>query len=100
VLKLIRQTIISAHRYKRKVSVCGEMASDPLMAVLLVGFGIDELSMTPSAIPAVKDVIRKISLDDANKLARQVMARAHSASDVIRMCRRLIERVAPELVEI
>lgn len=100
VLKLIRQTIISAHRYKRKVSVCGEMASDPLMAVLLVGFGIDELSMTPSAIPAVKDVLRKISLDDATKLARQVMARAHSASDVIRMCRRLIERVAPELVEI
>jgi hypothetical protein len=51
-------------------------------------------------VPAVKDVIRKTPLVEAQKLARQVTAKARSASDVVRLCRRLIERVAPELIEI
>jgi phosphotransferase system enzyme I (PtsI) len=100
VLKLIRQTIKAAHHHGRWVGVCGEMAADPLLAVLLLGMGVDELSMAPSAVPAVKDVIRKTPLVEAQKLARQVTAKARSASDVVRLCRRLIERVAPELIEI
>jgi phosphotransferase system enzyme I (PtsI) len=100
VLTLIRQTIKAGHRHGRQVGVCGEMAADPLMAVLLLGMGIDELSMSPSAVPAVKDVIRKTPLHEAQKLARQVTSKARSASDAARLCRRLIERVAPELLEI
>jgi phosphotransferase system enzyme I (PtsI) len=99
VLKLIRQTIKAAHHHGRWVGVCGEMAADPLLALLLLGMGVDELSMAPSAVPAVKDVIRKTPLVEAQKLARQV-TKARSASEVVRLCRRLIERVAPELIEI
>jgi phosphotransferase system enzyme I (PtsI) len=100
VLKLIRQSIRAGHRQGRPVAVCGEMASDPLLAVLLIGMGVDELSMSPSAVPAVKDVIRKTPMVEAQKLARQVAAKARSAADVHRFCRRLVERVAPELLEI
>jgi phosphoenolpyruvate-protein kinase (PTS system EI component) len=51
------------------VGVCGELAGDPLAAPLLVGLGIDELSMNPGSIPRAKAVLRAIDLPDAQRLA-------------------------------
>ncbi len=59
VLKLIKLTIDNAKKHGIKVGICGEMASNPEIACLLIGLGIDELSMAPIAIPAVKDKIIK-----------------------------------------
>jgi len=59
VLKLIKLTIDNAKKYGIKVGICGEMASNPEIACLLIGFGIDELSMAPIAIPSVKEKIIK-----------------------------------------
>jgi phosphotransferase system enzyme I (PtsI) len=56
-----------------KVSVCGEMAGDPVYAPLLLGLGIDELSMTPTLLPAVKFLIRNTRFSDAKKLADEVL---------------------------
>ena len=98
VLTLIRHTVKAGKRYKRPVSVCGEMAADPILAVLLMGMGVDTLSMTPTAIPEVKHAIRKTPYSEAAKLARSVAAHASTAADALRMCRALLSRTAPELL--
>lgn len=97
VLRLIEQTIAAGHRRNIPVGVCGEMAADPLLAVLLLGMGIDELSMAPAAVPAVKDVIRRTPLEEAAKLAARART-ARSAAETLHACRKLLERVAPELL--
>jgi phosphotransferase system enzyme I (PtsI) len=98
VLTLIRHTVKAGVRYKRPVSVCGEMAADPALAVLLMGMGVNTLSMTPTAIPEVKHAIRKTPYADAIKLARGIAAHASTAEDARRMCRALLQRTAPELL--
>ena len=99
VLRLIQMTIDAGHRHGIWVGVCGEMAADPMLAMLLLGMGIDELSMAPVALPAVKDVIRKTSLSEARKLAEAAL-QAHTAGEVQRLCRDFIVRNAPELLEL
>ena len=51
------------------VSLCGEMAADPLHALVLVGYGVRELSMSPAAIPRVKEAVRAVTLEDARDAA-------------------------------
>jgi len=55
------------------VGVCGEMAGDPLCAVLLTGLGVTELSMSPSLIPEVKAALRRVSLQDAERVAEAAL---------------------------
>jgi phosphotransferase system enzyme I (PtsI) len=98
VLTLIRHTVKAGLRYKRPVSVCGEMAADPALALLLMGMGVNTLSMTPTAIPEVKHAIRKTRYAEATKLARGIAAHASTAADALRMCRALLHRTAPELL--
>jgi phosphotransferase system enzyme I (PtsI) len=69
VLKLIKMIADSAHRANIKVSVCGEMAGAPHLAFLLIGLGIDELSVSPSSILSVKKLIRSILFKDAIEIA-------------------------------
>ena len=54
------------------VSMCGEMAADPLSALILIGFGINQLSMSPSAVPLIKNVVRRLS----HEKARGILAEA------------------------
>lgn len=98
VLTLMRQTVKGARRHRRWVSICGEMAGDPVLAILLMGMGIETLSMAPAAIPVVKYVISKTPYADAVKLARAVATRAHDADTALRMCRDLIRSTAPEVI--
>jgi phosphoenolpyruvate-protein kinase (PTS system EI component) len=69
VLRLISQVTITAHEYDRHVGVCGEAASDPAAARLLVGLGVDELSLTPALIPKIKEAIRAMSKREMQILA-------------------------------
>ena len=97
VLALIRHTVKAARRHQRWVSVCGEMAGDPVLAMLLVGMGVDMLGMSSVAIPAVKHVLCKTPFAAAQKLAHATL-RAKNAADALRMCRNLVRRTAPEMV--
>ncbi len=97
VLRLIDLTVEAARRRQIPVGVCGEMASDPLTALLLVGMGVDDLSMAPSAIPVVKDAIRKTTLAQARGLADRVRA-SKSSDEILKCCRDLLVKVAPELL--
>ncbi len=69
VLRVLGQVAAAAQASGRPLSVCGEMAGQPLEAVLLVGLGIRELSMAPSAIPRVKAALRAVSAERARDVA-------------------------------
>jgi phosphoenolpyruvate-protein phosphotransferase (PTS system enzyme I) len=71
VLRLIKQSVDQASKYGVDVSVCGEMSSTPLCALLLVGFGVRTLSAPPSALPLVKQALRNVTLADCQALAQR-----------------------------
>ncbi|HOE96027.1 MAG TPA: phosphoenolpyruvate--protein phosphotransferase [Candidatus Sumerlaeota bacterium] len=72
ILRLIRNTIDAAQREGIWVGLCGEMSANPLCALLLLGMGIDELSMGALAIPEIKRLIRQVELTDARRLVEEV----------------------------
>jgi len=69
VLRLIRQVIEAGHAHGKWVGMCGELAGNPLAVPVLLGLGLDEFSMTASAIPAAKALIRTLSVPQAQQLA-------------------------------
>jgi phosphotransferase system enzyme I (PtsI) len=73
VLRLIKGVIDAAHAQDISVTVCGEMAGDLRSSLLLVGLGVDGLSMTPSGLPEVKRVIRDVSFDRLQAIAEDVL---------------------------
>jgi phosphotransferase system enzyme I (PtsI) len=73
VLKLIAGSVQAAHNAGIKISMCGEMAGEPLYTLVLLGMGIDELSMNPLAIPRVKKILRSVSLAEAREVTHRVM---------------------------
>lgn len=73
VLRTLRHIVAEARKQKLSVSVCGEMAGDPVFAPLLLGLGIDCLSMSPAWLPSVKFVIRSMSMADARALADEAL---------------------------
>ncbi len=97
VIRLIRHTVQAAHQEGIWVGMCGEMASDPASALILLGMEIDELSVSPAMIPEVKKIIRSVSIKDAQQLAKDVFNYA-TAEEVQHKALELLERVAPELV--
>jgi phosphotransferase system enzyme I (PtsI) len=73
VLRMLKHIIDQAHNAKIKVSVCGEMAGDPVFAPLLLGLGADELSMSSTLLPAVKYLVRAMKLSDAKALVEEAL---------------------------
>lgn len=74
VLKLIDMTVKAAHDNNIWAGVCGEMASDPVAAPILIGLGIDELSMTPLYVPEIKKIIREITYTECREIAYTVLS--------------------------
>jgi len=85
VVRTLKSIVDQAHKQKIKVSVCGEMAGDAVYAPLLIGLGVDELSMTPPLLPAVKYLVRAMKLSDAKKLAKEALEMS-SAKDIYALC--------------
>jgi phosphoenolpyruvate-protein phosphotransferase (PTS system enzyme I) len=73
VLRMIMMVRRAAARRRIPVSLCGEMASDPALLPLLVGLGLTEFSMTPTAIPIAKQVLAEIRADDMRAAARRIV---------------------------
>lgn len=74
VLQLIQRTITAANEHDIWAGMCGEMASDPYAAVILMAMGIHELSMSAPSIPRVKEMIRSVTLAEAKTHLEKVMA--------------------------
>ncbi|MDD2765885.1 MAG: phosphoenolpyruvate--protein phosphotransferase [Opitutaceae bacterium] len=73
VLRTIKRVVDDAHQRRRPVAVCGEMAGDPVYMPLLLGLGVDELSMSPPSLPAVKYFVRAMKMSDARQLAAEAL---------------------------
>ena len=73
VLRALKQVADAAHKAGKPVSICGELASDPIAVILLMAMGYDSLSMNARALPRVKWVIRNLSLEYAKELLQEVL---------------------------
>ncbi|MBA7518921.1 Phosphoenolpyruvate-protein phosphotransferase [subsurface metagenome] len=99
VLHLIQQVINSGHQAHIWVGLCGELAADPLAIPLLIGLGIDELSMNPASIPRVKMVLRSITIPQCEEIAKETL-RFRTALEVKRYLRRTIRKKFPKIDEV
>lgn len=80
ILRLIKMTIESAKKNHIEVGICGETAGDPDYAMILAGMGADELSMSASMIPIVKDRIAQYTVEELLKISKLVMQQTDSKS--------------------
>ena len=83
ILRVLRGVARGARRKRLPVSVCGEMAADPVLLPLLAGLGLREFSMNPTAIPIAKQVVRGLRIPEAARLASRAL-RAATSTDVER----------------
>ncbi len=95
VLRLIKEVIRAGQRYGIPVSLCGEMAADPMFTMLLLGLGLRIFSCAPPAIPGIKKVIRSTSMEQSLQVARRVMG-FDSDMETLNYLRAEIRRVMPE----
>ncbi len=79
VLRAIKSITDAGHRNNIPVSICGEMASKPIATAVLIGLGIDELSVVPSVYAEVKQIIRKLDYSKAAKLAESLLTLSSEA---------------------
>lgn len=78
VLRLVQKTIRAAHKAKKTVGVCGDMAAQPMGVLLLVGMGVDNLSMSTPLIAKVKNLINRLDLPSLKKLTKKVLTKSTS----------------------
>jgi phosphotransferase system enzyme I (PtsI) len=95
VLALIRDVIRAGSRNNVSVSVCGEMAGDPLYTLLLLGLGLNTFSMNGPDIPEVKKIIRSTTMEHARQVARRVMS-FDSERQVMHFLREETRKIIPE----
>jgi phosphotransferase system enzyme I (PtsI) len=98
IVRLIKSTVDAAHKHNVRVTVCGEMAGDPVLAPLLLGLGVDELSAAPSLVPSLKFLIRRLKLSEARELAAFALE-CESAAEILARCQALTWEIAPSLFE-
>ena len=95
VLRLIRTVIQDAHKAQIDLSVCGEMASEPEYIVLLLGMGVRTISIAPPMIPEIKQIIRSVTTEDCNKIARKILG-MNSERQISSFLRDAARKVLPE----
>jgi len=85
VVRTMKHIVDEAHKRGVTVSVCGEMAGDPVFAPLLLGLGVDALSMSPAWLPSVKYMVRAMTMADARALAAEALTLA-SPKEIYARC--------------
>lgn len=98
ILRLIKMTVDAAHKHGAWVGVCGEIAGDPILAPLLIGLGVDELSAAPTVVPQVKYILRRLRLTEAQALAEFAL-QCESPSEIYSRCQKFARETAPGLFE-
>lgn len=95
ILLLLRNVFRAAKNANIPVSVCGQMGSEPKYVPLLLGMGLRQLSVTPQAIPTIKEMIRNMSIADAEEIARKV-SHLDVARDIEALLRGELKRFLPD----
>jgi len=96
ILRLIKMVVDAAHRENISVGVCGEMSSEPIQAFLLIGLGVDELSMSPLNILQIKKLIRSINRKDAQELAARALALS-AGQEVEELSKARLQELVPQI---
>jgi len=96
VLRLIKHTVDAAHRHGIWAGICGEIASDPAIVPLLLGLGVDELSITPPLVPPIKYIVRRLKLAECQELARFALE-CESSAEILARSQEIVSRAAPDL---
>jgi len=97
VLRLIRTSIEIADRRGKPISMCGQMCGNPLYTMLLLGMGLRSLSVTPGAIPEIKNICRQVSLEDCRAVAERAMT-MENARDIKAYLNEELKKRVPEVV--
>jgi len=95
ILRLVRRVVEAGHDAGIPVSMCGEMAGEPLYSYALLGLGLDELSMNAAAIPRVKRILRKSVAYEAKEFAGTLLLHA-TAAEIGRALRKKVEDLFPD----
>ena len=96
VVRLIKNIIETGHAHNIWVGMCGEMAGEPAMALLLLGLGLDEFSASPVSVPKIKKVIRSVSLSDAAEVAREAM-KLFTGRAIENFLKRKLRQLVPDI---
>ncbi len=96
ILRLIKSVIDAAHKHNIKVGLCGEMSGEPSLALLLLGLGLDEFSMSALNILQIKQLIRSVSYKHAQELAQKALELSTGA-EVEEYCRVRSKELAPHI---
>ncbi len=73
VLRLIGEVTAASHTAGKWTGICGELGGDPEATAILVGLGVDELSLNPAGIPRIKSILRDLTVDQSRALAEQAL---------------------------
>ncbi len=95
ILRLVRRTVDGAHDARIPVSMCGEMAGEPFFTYVLLGLGLDELSMNATSIPRVKRILRKSVAYEAKEFTGSLLLHA-TAAEIGKILRKKLEDIFPE----
>jgi phosphotransferase system enzyme I (PtsI) len=95
ILRLIRRIVDGAHDARIPVSMCGEMAGEPFFAYVLLGLGLDELSMNATSIPRVKRILRKSVAYEAKEFTGGLLLHT-TAAEIAKILRKKLEDIFPE----
>lgn len=99
VIRLIHQVVQAGQQNNIPVMVCGQTAASPEFAPLLIGLGVNQLSISPPSVPMIKDVIRNLHYSDCRRLAEKAL-KLQSADEISAECRTLLEKTSPEILEL
>jgi phosphotransferase system enzyme I (PtsI) len=97
VVRLLKMVADAAHRHDIWVGVCGEMAGDLALTPLLLGLGMDELSVSASVVPRVKRAVQTLTYSECQKLVGDVMD-LHTPSEILARCTEMAQTRYGELL--
>jgi phosphotransferase system enzyme I (PtsI) len=95
VLRMINMAIRTATERQVPISMCGQMSGNPQYTMMLLGMGLRSLSVTPAAIPEIKQVCRRVSMATCQRVAERAL-QLESASDVRTYLKEELTRALPE----
>ncbi len=95
IIRMIKHVSDVCKKKNIKVFMCGEMAGDPINTPILLGLGIDELSMSPQSMPAVKSMIRSLEVKETRSFISEVMEKV-TASDILELLKSRYSNILPE----
>lgn len=96
MLRLIASVVSACRDAGKPVTLCGEMAGQPEAVALLLGMGLERLSMSPALVPTIKELVARVSRADASALLQEAL-RLKTTTEVRQLARRFVEDVAPNL---